>query len=383
MPAPIATNEIKNMQVSDAGMLLRSTLQASKILIQLRGMIPLTRGKDEVDVRQWLQRRDVIEDLDEELFEHVAHSFVALMLEHDKKNAVMGKVVASTKKSDKKLPAKRGRGGSAAGRGRGRRRPREESVDDDNDDEEVPEVEAAPGALRIDDNDYVISKLTAHHREFLPHLYPLVFGALVSPDRRPHAMLDYPLAAIVHTGRDVKTVKLVLKKMMARMHKLRVERAALFGYTSETAPYMPCRLLLVLWGNKFHPKTGSSYNPVRLAIAELNALERASGNNITTEMYSVTELNCDVAAHEDAGQYTVINDPSSVRELKTIKPHQYAYIRENDPQAKLRDLRIGQVVRIDRKDFDLGGKSHDYRVVVSHDHVLEAGADAPGIDDDE
>ena len=132
---------------------------------------------------------------------------------------------------------------------------------------------------------------------------------------------------------------------------------------------MPCRILLVLWGDSFLPKA-DSYKSVARRVLAMNREARKSGTNITLEAYSVLELQSDLTQHDDVGHYEVVRDPASVPELRTIAAHQFAYLRDTDAQARLRDFRPGQIVRITRRDFLLGGISIDYRHVVAYDLLL-------------
>jgi DNA-directed RNA polymerase subunit H (RpoH/RPB5) len=360
------------MQVSDAGQLLRSTLQATKILIELRGMVPIMRTDAELDVKAWLKRREALEDLDEDLFEEAANTFVAELLDHDHKRLMLGRVeeVRRQRVFKKKQPKSKSR---AAQR---RRRTEEDADEEPTPEEEDESVEIATlddvgAGLHMHGNVYVINRLVSNHNEFLPHLYPLVFGCITPPAQRPHALLDYRLAIVVHSGRSAKIYNETLKTAVESLERLRMERGVMFGYAGDSAALMPCRIFVVLWGAAFHPKTGAGYSAIQAANTAFNKKQVANKNFITVEAWSVVELQFDVTEHEDVGAYTVVNDITTVPELRTVKTHQFAYIRENDAQARVRDLRVNQVVRIDRTDFDLAGKSHDYRVVVPHDFVLE------------
>ena len=362
------------MQVSDAGKLLRSTLQASKFLMTYRGMQPLMNTRDELDVASWLKRREALEDMDEELFDEIAHTFVAEMLEHDHKHLMLDRVVAAREKRAAKKKAK-------AKKSRRRRNSDDEeaSADDDDDDEapeEIPSLDGLKSGLHMQGKIYSIPRLVGNYAEFMPHLYPLVFGCASTPDKRRHNKLDYRLALLVHTGRSMKEYKMTLKKVVDRLHRLRLKLGGEFGFEGAAAATMPCRIVVVLWGAPFHPKSGKLYDGVQKSILEFNAAQVACNSNVTVEAWSVVELQYDVTEHEDVGRaYTVIDDPSAVPELRTIKNHQFAYIRVNEPQARARDLRIDQLVRVDRSDFDMAGQSHDYRVVVPGTYVLESTGD--------
>lgn len=384
------------MQVSDAGMLMRATLQASKILIEYRGMMPLMRSANELDVRPWLARRSAIEELDEELYEEVANTFVAEMLDHQHKQVVLGRIAdararrVSAKK--KKKPKKKK---SKARAGRKRRTAADEDDDEEEEDEEEEEpdeddesddqpqevLDGGQYVIRMQGETYAIHRLVSDYQQFMPHLYPLVFGCVTPSERRPHPLLDYRLAVIVHTGRDVKTVNATLKSIIVRIDRLRTERSHVFGFDAAHAANMPCRVLVVLWGSSFFPKTGKSYNMIRNGVKQLNVAQREpGGGNITFEAYSVLELQTDIGEHEDVSTYEVVRDPGAVPELRTIKPHQFPYMRDAEPQAKLRDYRPGQVVRITRRDFDMGGITHCYRIVVSDEQLRAASAAGGGGD---
>jgi hypothetical protein len=361
------------MQVSDAGRLMRSTLQAAKILIELRGMHPLLGGSSELDIDKWLPRRAALEQLDVELFEEVANTFVAELLDHAHKQVVLGRVAASRQQRERKLAKKKpGARMTAAARRRAHAELEQAEADEAAQEEETLAA-TQDAVVRMQGNVYSIKRLVSDFQEFVPHLYPLLFTGRPPPDR-PHARLDYRLAAIVHTGNTVKAFNATLKSVLERIDRVRHERATQFGYTSASAKSMPCRIMLVLWGAAFHPKSGRSYNIVRNGIAVLNAKQREADSNITFEMFSVVELQYDAAAHQDVGRTSVVAAP--LRELRTVKEHQFAYMRDTDVQARLHDYSVGQIIRADRTDFDLAGRSYDYRVVVPHDHVLEKPSDA-------
>lgn len=367
------------MQVSDAGQLMRSTLQATKILTELRGMVPIMRTDAELDVNAWLKRREAMEDLDEDLFEEAANTFVAELLDHDNKRLILGRVEESRRqRAFKKKQTK------AKTRAPNRRRRRVDEDDeettqdtqpadeeDDNEPEEIATLDGIGTGLHMHGNVYVIDRLTSNHKEFLPHLYPLVFGCMLPHERRPHALLDYRLAIVVHTGQSTKQYTKTLKAAVERLERLRVDRGAAMGLGGDGTDPIPCRIFVILWGSSFHPKTGRCYAEIQKYNVVFNEKQLANKSFVTVEAWSVIELQFDVTEHEDVGAYTVVADISKVPELRTIKAHQFAYIRENDAQARVRDLRVNQVVRIDRTDFDLAGKSHDYRVVVPHNFVLE------------
>lgn len=384
------------MQVSDAGMLMRATLQASKILIEYRGMMPLTRSDNELDVRPWLARRSAIEELDEELYEEVANTFVAELLDHQHKQVVLGRIAdARTRRKNARKPKKKTKKKAAKRKSRKRHidsdeeeEEQEEPDDDDalseeDDDEHREILDGGQYVIRMQGETYAIHRLISDYQQFMPHLYPLVFGCVTPSERRPHPMLDYRLAAIVHTGRDVKTVNATLKSIIVRIDRLRAERSSVFGFDAARATSMPCRVVVVLWGSSFFPKTGKSYNMIRNGVKQLNIAQRESGGgNITFEAYSVLELQTDIGEHEDVGSYEVVRDPSVVPELRTVKPHQFPYMRDSEPQAKLRDYRPGQIVRVTRRDFDMGGITHCYRIVVSDDQLRAANAAGGGGGDD-
>lgn len=368
------------MQVSDAGALMRATLHASNILIKHRGMSPMLRGFNEMDVRKWLERREALEDLDEEVFEQVANVFVAEMVDHKHKNVMLGRVAAERQRQELRIKKREERQQQAGRPARRRARAEIEEANDDDDESSAHEQPhsgseqalAEENGIHMDGKVFSIKRLVSDYHEFLPHLYPLVFSCTTPAAQRPHALLDYNLAFIVHTGRDVKTCKATLKAVIEQVVRLRIEKAATLRYDVANVHKMPCRIMLVLWGSSFHPATGKSYNAMRSELGRMNEKQCApDGTNITMEMFSVTELQYDVTTHEDAAKYEVVNDPRSVPELRTIKEHQFSYIRQYDAQAMVLDLRIGQVVRELRTDFELGGRTHDYRIVVPQNYVLE------------
>lgn len=354
------------MQVCDAGQLLRGTLQAAHILMNLRGMTPLTLGVSEVDVRQWLERREAFEDLDEDLFVEVAHTFVAELLNHESRERTRG-----VRDIRAKWLGGRGRGGRACGR----RRTHAEA--EEQDEEEVEQEMQSRGEIiiKMPGNVYSIKRLESDYREFVPHLYPLFFNCVRPAAERKNPAHDYRLAAIVHTGETVKACNARIKDALERVDRLRHMRATALGFTGESAKSLPCRIMLIVWGSTFHPKA-KSYNVVRRGIEAMNAKQRERGTHISLELWSIVELQYNAEEHEDVSRYTLITNPATVRELSTVQSHQFSYMRTNDTHVRLHDFRVGQLVRVDRTDFELGGKTYDYRMVVPHDYLLEQVGDA-------
>lgn len=372
---------------------MRSTLQAAHIMVNLRGMTPLSSGGDDIPLSLWLEQREMIESLEEQVFEDTASIFAMQMLYYDNKHVLLERVDELVPKQKKKKKKKKK---AKSKRGSRKRRVGDVASDDDDDgvhtsssssDDEDHEganaskqitEEKGGYVLHSNGNVYSISRMLSSVSEFVPHLCPLVFGCIKPLERRPHMLLTYPLAVVVHIDEGVAAVNLAVKNILTRLAVVRRERASMFGYTDANADVMPCRVMLILWGAGFAPKNGRQYKSLRANIASINRAQRDSGNNITFEMFSVIELQADLSKHEDAGTYEAIADPSTVPELSTIKSHQFRYLRDTDRVARLYDFQPGQIVRALREDFELGGTTYDYYVVVAHDRLLEARDDDDG-----
>jgi DNA-directed RNA polymerase subunit H (RpoH/RPB5) len=145
----------------------------------------------------------------------------------------------------------------------------------------------------------------------------------------------------------------------------RVREAVRGTFQLANAELVRTRVILVLWGTPFHPSTGKSTKLFQTRLVALNA--QSADKNLSFASFSVDELLYDATDHEDVARVEIVTDRAAHPRLRHTKDFQLPYIRVSDPQARIRDLRVGQIIKVHRQDFALGGESVDYRVVVPDD----------------
>ena len=343
-------------------MAMRATLQAAKIMTELRGLSPLGVRFCDLNIVEWLKRRDTLEQLDEELFDDTAYMFVAEMLDHAHRGAMLSR--ARELRKSRKASGKRKKRGAHCDSDN-------EHEETDDDDNEPTQTENGRYVVRTHTNRYEIGKLISDPSQFVPNLYPLVFGTSAPQAQRPHDKLDYRHAMVVHAGMTMKEFNKCLCRAVLQVDDLRKK-----CNLEETAHV---RIFFIMWGGTFDPRTGKSYNLLARSVRTFNQSQQEKSSGISIEAFSVVELQYDVTEHQHASKCTVV-DPTKILALRTIAKHQYRYLHDTDPQARARDLRVGQVVRVERPD-----KTIDYVVVVPYDSVIaaaggeEADEDAPAV----
>lgn len=359
------------MQVSPPGCAMRATLHAANMLMQWRGLTPLANKHCDIDIAAWVQRRETIEELDDDLFESTAYIFVAETIDHRHRDAFLSRTADVRKAAAKKKAARK----------RGKKRNQDEEHEDDegdgdaSDDGEAIQTPEGQFVVRTHANRYELKKLICDATQFVSQLYPLCFSCSVPQEQRPHIGLEYRHAMIVHAGFSMKEFNLRLRRIVQDVDEFRKKCVAVEKLAPESVEKLPVRLFFIVWGAAFNPRTGSQFKVLQRSVRKFNISQAENSTGISIEAHSVVELQFDVTQHEHAGAYTVVN-PATIPALRTIALHQFRYLHDTDPQARVRDLRVGQVVRIDRANASV-----EYVVVVPYDSVIAADGGDEGDED--
>lgn len=369
---------------SPAGKLMRSTLVLAQALREHHAMRQLRSGRavdSELDLTPWLARMEQLEALDEAMHEIQARTFLVRMLDHDGKRALMSRdYEAELKKKKeaavkKKKQRKKKKTARAAKRSRASREQEEEEEEAAQDeeaedgeplneytDDEIARVvnEQRAQLVTIKGRQYVLRSLLEDPANFLDHVHPLLFVCTRPPERRPNPAHETHITIVLHCGMATAEVQKRIKWCIGAVGRVREGVRSRFGLDS--AEQVCTRVVLVLWGTPFHPSTGKSTKLFRTRVRALN--EQFAAINLSFASFAVDELLYDATEHDDVAAVEIVTDRSAHPRLRYTKDFELPYIRVTDPQARIRDLRVGQIIKVHRRDFALGGESCDYRVVV-------------------
>ena len=330
-----------------------------RVLCKMRGMTPAARTDDELKLSQWLAKLDRIEEVDEETHDLMARTFLVRALDHDGKRALLSKEHKKPKtKASKK---KRSRD------------------DDESDDEEEEEEFVNPGhdytdaelialdrtrkVVSLNNKLYTQRAVLSNCEQFLKHLHPMLFMQLnQDTSQLPNPAIDYQWAVLLHAGTRAQNVRKQLTRCVTLVQKLREVAADRQQLDSPTQ--LKVRIVMVAWGSTYHPVKGLNIKRLRALMHDMSAKAAKEGDGISYEVFSVHELLFDATDHVDVGPVQVVRDMKQYRCLRHTKPHELPYIKRTDIQARLRDLRPGQVVRVERHDFALGGITEEFRYVI-------------------
>src|SRR6056297_2372271 len=376
------------MQVDDPGRFLRSSLNALRYLVELRGMRQLRRDDDDdIDVQQWLRRHEQLERLEEPVFARVARHFVAVSLRHARRTdfaepvgekRALARKRAQTRKRKKRARARQTSSAAAA------------AADDDDASSAVDEDESETSeerALREEQHRAVhavsrdaprnrvlfaidgallrMERVCEQAREFVPRSEPLLLGSNVARERRVHAAADYNLVLLVHSGFTTAQVNEARQRAWLALERERERRARAFGaWASPEA--LRAHVFLVLWGSAFHPQSGQHYKRVQRTLRTLNDAAPRT-DNVTYEAWSVDELQFDVTQHESVPTHRALTREQALAIdplLGKVPLHEHRRILDTDPQARAHGFRAGQLLRIERADIKLAGRAVSYAAVV-------------------
>lgn len=316
------------MQVSDCEQLMRATLTAARILTVLRGMHPVGAAGIDIDIGKWLQRSAFIEDLGEHAHADMARAFFIEMLAHATKDLANRAADAAVSEEPSDAAVRRA----------------------------AQSTTPAHQALCMGTETCLPDRLLRYFELFILRLQPLTFIA-PSGMVRPHPMLDYRIALVIHTGLRLATINSSITTGLDRLRKLRARHAALIGGGDDNCS---CRLFVIVWREEFHPIHGKQTTRLTNVIQEIN--KTIAKEHLSIEVYNVIELQYDATQHELVPLHTVV-DMATEPGLKTIAPAEFPTLYADDPQAKLHDFRPGQIVRIERRDVELGYDELYYRMV--------------------
>jgi DNA-directed RNA polymerase subunit H (RpoH/RPB5) len=179
---------------------------------------------------------------------------------------------------------------------------------------------------------------------------------------RPNPAVDYSWAVVVHGGIRAQQLRQQLQRCVSLVQKLREQTAPRQGFDDPTQ--LKVRIVLVAWGVAYHPVQGAGITRLRATIRDLTVKAAENGDGISYELFSVHELLFDATDHVDVASVEVVRDTSLHRCLRHVKPYELPYIKQSDIQARLRDLRPGQIVRVERRDLALGGLTEEFRYVI-------------------
>ena len=344
------------MNVCDVGQLLRGTLRAAQNLQHFRGLEHASR-RDACDLRPWLARAALLEELPDELFQSAARAFLACVLQHANKKE---RDDAAAQKQAERCADEPGENAPTK---RKRARKRGQATDNVEQQELARAIEHTTGAhqlVRSAKQVHVFDRLSAAASAFVPHVQALVFER--ASDAEPvHATARELLALLVHSGINAKQINASLDEALARMETLRDARAEELRYNTDQRLDLPCLLQFVVWGATYrHGAAGHARVRNKLRNAQ-----RQWRGRLRIELLTAAELQYNVAEHVLLPVFDIVHNPSQCRDLRTSKPHELRYMRESDPQARVRGLRAGQVVRVTRSDMALGGVGHSYLIVVT------------------
>lgn len=317
------------MQVSDCEQLMRSTLRAAHILCQLRGMQPIGIDGVDIDLSAWLARAESIELLDQNAHKDVARAFFIEMLSHATKAVLFGGGTGSRAIESVSEAAVRARFGANTC---------------------IPSRQA----MVMDDQVCLPDRLMQHYSRFIARMHPLVFVSQLGAVR-PHTRLDYRLAMVVHCGLRLASVKHTITDSLARLRALRSAHANSLGGVN-----CPARLFLIVWRDEFHPRYGRQTTALQTAVQQMAAA--AADEHITLEFHNVLELQYDATRNERVPRHTAV-ERATEPGIATIADAEFPAILLTDPQVKLHDFRLGQIIRIERRDIELGYDEIAYRMV--------------------
>jgi len=321
------------MQVSDAEQLMRSTLRAGDILQRLRGMVPVGMDGIDIDLGAWLLRADAIELLGEQAHKDVARAFFIEMLSHATKSALFDGNDDDDNDNEKRTSLV-GEEAVRARRAVSRTRPDQQ-------------------AMVMPDGIYIPERLMADYRLFVSRLHPLVFVAACEPPR--HRGLCYKLALVIHTGHRLIWTKEAILRGLDRLRQLRQVHAVTLGGADCNA-----RLFVIVWRDEFHPLKGKQTTVLRTSVAEI--AKQVASENLTIEMHNVIELQYDATNNERVPKHTPV-DRITEPGIATIADAELPTLLLADVQVRLYDFAPGQIVRIERKDLELGYDDTCYKIV--------------------
>lgn len=316
------------MQVTDCEQLMRATLRAASILTTLRGMQPMGVAGYDIDLHAWLQRAEWNELLGELAHRDVARAFFVEMLSNTTRATLMPSGDAPPPEPDAKTAA-------AVARGANQRMPQRQVF--------------ATGTDLV-----VLERLMASHTLFIGRLHPIAF--IAPPDApRPHAGLRYRLALLVHAGLRVVSIKQTILASLDCLRRLRQAHAELLG-----GEQVPARLFVVIWGWQFHPRFPGQTTILHTALNKVSA--SVAAEHITIETHHVLELQYDVTRNARVPLHTAV-DRATEPGIATIRDAEFRTMLLNDVQVRVHDFAVGQIVRVDRTDLELGGDPIEYYMV--------------------
>lgn len=316
------------MQVADHEQLMRATLRAARILVEFRGMQPISVPGYDIDLQAWLQRADSIELLDAMAHHDVARAFFVEMLSHAARAALIPDSDTEPVPLDAETTAR-------AYRAATQRAPKRQGF-------------VCGGQICIPE------RLLSNHSLFLSKLHPIAFVA--TDDARPHAALNYRLALVVHAGPRLAIAKQTILGGLERLRRLRRAHADLLG-SPET---VHARLFVIIWRDKFHPRFGEQRTNLQTAVAKLAA--SVAAERLTLEVHNVIELQYDATRNARVPRHTAV-DRATEPGIATIRDAEFRTILIDDVQVRLHDFAVGQIIRIDRNDLELGGDELTYNMV--------------------
>lgn len=318
------------MQVSDCEQLMRSTLRAADILGRLRGMHHVGIDGVDIDLPAWLKRAPYIELLDEHAHLDVARAFLADMLSHATKSVLFDAPVDAHVTPESEAGARAARAARSS-------RPEHQAI-------------VVGGEVQM------LDRLMQNYGRFISRVHPLVF---VAPQGsvRPHAGLDYRLALVVHCGKRQALVSKCIAESLDRLRHLRRTHAESLGGAD-----CPARLFLIVWRDEFNPTYGGrSASKLRTELREIS--EKVAHERLTIEAHNVIELQYDATVNKRVPRHTAVANRASEPGIATIADAQFPSLLLSDPQTRLHDFRLGQIIRIERHDIELGYDEIDYRIV--------------------
>lgn len=324
------------MQVSDCEQLMRATLRAARILCTLRGMHHIGIDGVDINIDAWLARADSIELLDENAHKDVARAFFVDMLSHATKSVLFG--IEASRHAEPLTPT------SETG-ARTRRRAASSA----------PERQA----IALPDEIVLPDRLLRYYNRFIAHLHPLVFIAH-GDAVRPHARLDYRLALVVHCGQRLQLIKKTITESLQLLRELRTTHADSLGGAD-----CPARLFVIVWRDQFHPLYGEQTQTTKLYNDVRDIGVGVASEHLSIELHNVLELQYDAVHHERVPRHVAV-ERATEPGIATISDAQFPTLLLSDPQTKLHDFRVGQIIRIERRDIELGCDEIAYRIVRTH-----------------
>lgn len=307
---------------------MRATLRAGHILCQLRGMHHVGIDGVDIDLTAWLARSESIELLDENAHKDVARAFFVDMLSHATKSLLFASAAEAQPNT------------SSASATRARRAAHSRAADRQ--------------AIVIDGEVQIPSRLMQHYSRFILRMHPLVFVARQGV-ARPHARLDYRLALVVHCGQKLASINQSIVKSLDLIRKLRRAHAELLGGDD-----CPARLFLIVWRDEFHPLHGRQKTQLQTDVQTASA--SVASEHLSIEMHNVLELQYNATQNDSVPRHIAVTRDTEPG-IATIRDAEFPGILLTDPQVKLHDFRLGQILRIERRDIELGYDQIDYRIV--------------------